>query len=227
MTAPIIVHHLNNSRSQRILFLFEELNLPYEIKVYQRGADMLAPKELKEVHPLGHSPVITDNGRTVAESGAILEYVVNTKPGGEKLVPTDLDLKTKYWELLHMVEGSLMPWMLMSLIFSVGPSRAPFLIRPLVKAIFGGVNSSLAVPNINNMLNYFEKELGDKEYFLGEFSAVDVQMSFPIEAATMPPRKLITESSYPKLHAWIKRIHERPAYKRALEKGPEYIYAKM
>lgn len=222
MSEPIIVHHLNNSRSQRILFLLEELNLPYTVKTYQRGKDLLAPKELKAVHPLGKSPIVTDNGVTVIESGAIIEYIVHEKPGGDKLYPKDAPTLRKYWEYLHFAEGSLMPFLVLTLVFQQAPKQVPFFISPLVWAVVTGIQKQFVNPNLERTFGYLENELGSKEYFLGTFSAVDVQFSFPIEAAVA--QKELTIESHPNLYNWVQRIHARPAYKRALAKGPEYEY---
>lgn len=214
----ITVHHLNNSRSQRVLWLLEELGLDYEIKHYQRDArTMLAPASLKAVHPLGKSPVITDGDVTVAESGAIIEYLVE-RYGKGRLIPaagSAESLRYRYW--MHYAEGTLMPLMVMSLLFGAIEKRSPFLVRPLAKAICGQVKRSYLLPNINNNLDFLESELQKSEWFAGaEITAADVQMSFPLEAATLRGG---LDSSRPKLAAFLDKIHARPAYQRALKKG--------
>jgi glutathione S-transferase len=218
----IVVHHLNNSRSQRILWLLEELGLPYEVKRYQRDAQtMLAPPELRAVHPLGKSPVISDGDLTLAESGAIVEYLAS-RYGSGNLVPkadTPEHLRYLYW--MHFAEGSAMPPLLMKLIFDrMEKGPMPFFARPIARAIAGKAKSGFVQPNIDRTLDYMEAELGKREWFAGAaFSAADIQMSFPLEAAAS--RGGLNESR-PRLWAFLKRIHERPAYQRALEKGGKY-----
>jgi len=218
----ITVHHLNNSRSQRVLWLLEELGVPYEIRHYQRDAKtMLAPPSLRAVHPLGKSPVITDGGRTVAESGAIIEYVVE-RHGGGRLAPapgTPERLRYTYW--LHYAEGSAMPPLVMKLVFSrLKTAPVPFFLRPVVKGIATKVTRGFIDPQIRLHLDYMEGELAKDEWFAGrEFSAADIQMSFPLEAAATRGG---LDAGYPKLSAFLERIHARPAYRRALDKGGAY-----
>ena len=218
----IVVHHLNNSRSQRVLWLLEELGLPYEVKRYQRDAKtMLAPPELRAVHPLGKSPVISDGGLTLAESGAIIEYLIS-RHGAERLIPgegTPERLRYTYW--MHFAEGSAMPPLLMKLIFDrIERGPMPFFARPIARAIAGKAKSGFVQPNIDRTLDFMEAELGKSEWFAGPaFSAADIQMSFPLEAAAS--RGGLDERR-PKLWAFLKKIHERPAYRRALEKGGKY-----
>ncbi|HEY8709741.1 MAG TPA: glutathione S-transferase [Burkholderiaceae bacterium] len=221
----ITVHHLNNSRSQRVLWLLEELGLPYEITKYERDPKtMLAPAALRQVHPLGKSPVITDDGVTVAESGAIVEYLVE-RYGNGRLAPaigTPERLRWRYW--LHFAEGSAMPPLLLKLIFDRIPqSPMPFFARPIARAISAKVLSTMVGPNLKRQLDFMEGELGESEWFAGdEFSAADIQMSFPVEAAAM---RAGLDASRPKLMAFLKRIHARPAYKKALERGGPYSFA--
>ncbi len=218
----IIVHHLNNSRSQRVLWLLEELGVPYEIKPYQRDAKtMLAPPELREVHPLGKSPVITDGDLTIAESGAIVEYLID-RYGEGSLKPeagTPERLRYTYW--LHYAEGSAMPPLLMKLVFDeVERAPMPFFIRPIAKAISGNVKKAFINPQIKQHLDFMEAELGKSTWFAGkEFTGADIQMSFPLEAAAS---RAGLKESRPHLMAYLKRIHARPAYKRALKKGGAY-----
>ena len=218
----IIVHHLNNSRSQRVLWLLEELGIEYEIKRYQRDQKtMLAPPELRLVHPLGKSPVITDGGLTLGESGAIIEYIVE-RYGNGRLVPaagTPEKLRYNYW--LHYAEGSIQPMLLMKLIFDrIEKTPMPFFARPIAKAISRNTKSSFIDPNIKRHLDYMEAELGKTPWFAGnEFTAADVQMSFPLEAAVVRGG---LDSRWPNLIAFLNRIHARPAYKRAIERGGEY-----
>lgn len=219
----ITVHHLNNSRSQRILWLLEELGLPYEIRRYQRDPKtMLAPPELRAVHPLGKSPVIDDDGTVLAESGAIAEYLADRYGTGTLIAPhgTTQRLRCNYW--LHYAEGSAMPPMLLKLVFRrVESAPMPFFARPIAKGIAGKVQQGFVDPQIALHLDYMEGELGKSEWFGGpEFSVADIQMSFPLEAAAARGG---LDASRPRLRDFLQRIHARPAYRRALERGGEYI----
>ena len=217
----ITVHHLNNSRSQRVLWLLEELGLPYEIKHYQRDAKTsLAPPELKRVHPLGKSPVITDGGLTVAESGAILEYLVE-RYGQGRLKPTGEQDLLDYRYFMHFAEGSAMPPLVMKLVFNkVKRAPMPFFVKPIAKGIADKVLSSFVQPNIDAQLKFLEGVLAARPWFAGaEFSAADVQMSFPVEAAAARGGDT---AAYPKLREFLARIHARPASKTALERGGPY-----
>jgi glutathione S-transferase len=222
----IVVHHLNNSRSQRVLWLLEELGLEYEVKRYQRDPKtMLAPASLKAVHPLGKSPVITDGANTIAESGAIIEYLIE-RYGNGRLIPaagTPEKLRWTYW--LHFAEGSAMPPLLMKLVFDkVESSPMPFFVKPIARGIASKVKNSFILPNIHSQLAYMEAELENTKWFAGnEFTAADIQMSFPLEAAAMRGG---LDERLPKLMAFLQRIHARPAYQRALEKGGPYDFAK-
>jgi glutathione S-transferase len=221
----IIVHHLNNSRSQRVLWLLEELGLPYEIKKYQRDAKtMLAPPELTQVHPLGKSPVITDGDVTVAETGAIIEYVLERYGKGRLVPPTwsPERLRWRYW--LHFGEGSAMPPLLLKLIFErIKVTPMPFFAKPIARGICNKVLAAMVEPNLKRQLDFMEAELGKSEWFAGtQFSAADIQMSFPLEAAA---QRAGLDASRPKLMAFLKRIHARPAYKKALERGGPYSFA--
>jgi glutathione S-transferase len=218
----IVVHHLNNSRSQRVLWLLEELELPYEIKRYKRDPQtMLAPTSLREVHPLGKSPVITDGKLTLAESGAIIEYLIE-RYGNGRLVPalgTLEHLRYTYW--LHYAEGSAMPPLLLKLIFDqIEKNPMPFFVRPIARLIVSRVKSSFIEPQIAQHLDYMEAEIGKSTWFTGnEFTAADIQMSFPLEAAVARGG---LNASRPKLMAFLNRIHTRPAYQQALERGGAY-----
>ena len=221
----LIVHHLNNSRSQRILWMLEELGLPYEIKYYQRDAKtMLAPPELLKVHPLGKSPVITDDGVTVAESGAIIEYLLE-RHGDGRLEPargTPERLRFTYW--LHFAEGSAMSPLLMKLVFDrIETSRMPFFARPIARGISRKVKTAMVEPNLKRHLDHMERELTKSEWFAGdEFTAADIQMSFPVEASA---QRAGLDASRPKLMTFLKKIHARPAFRRALERGGPYSFA--
>lgn len=221
----ITVHHLEHSRSQRVLWLLEELGLPYQIQHYKRDPKTsLAPPELKKVHPLGKSPVISDSAHTVAESGAIVEYLVERHGHGKLAPPPGSDERLRYTYWLHFAEGSAMPPLLLTLVFDkVKSAPMPFFIKPIARGIAGKVMDGFVTPNLKNQLDFMEAELTKHKWFAGdEFSAADVQMSFPLEAAA---QRAGLDGSRPKLMAFLKRIHARPAYKRALERGGPYSFA--
>ena len=206
----ILVHHLENSRSQRVLWLLEELGLPYEIRRYARDRKtMLAPPELKRVHPLGKSPVIEDDGLVVAETGAIVEYLVE-KAGGRLGPPPRRDSVLRYRHFLHYAEGSMMPPLLALLVVN----RLGLLGRPARAPVLKMLDAHL---------DWLETELATRDWFAGEaFSAADVMMSFPLEASR---HRGGLEESRPNLIDWLQRIHARPAYGAALKKGGAYAYA--
>jgi glutathione S-transferase len=218
----IIVHHLNNSRSQRVLWLLEELGLDYDIVRYQRDPQtMLAPPELRAIHPLGKSPVLTDDGVVVAESGAIVEYLIERYGNGRLIPPAGTPERLRWRYFLHYAEGSAMTPLLLKLVFDrVESSPAPFFVRPIARAIAHKVKSSFITPQINNHLDYLEAELGKTDWFAGaDFSAADIQMSFPLEAASA---RAGLGASRPRLNAFLQKIHARPAFQRALERGGPY-----
>lgn len=213
----IIVHHLENSRSQRILWLLEELSLPYEIKTYKRNKEtLLAPPELRAVHPLGKSPVITDDGKVIAESAVIIDYLVTKYGNGNgSLKPSDEEnlLRYQYW--LHYAEGSLMTPLLMKLVFQkVQDSPMPFFVKPIARKISDSVSKSWINPQLKLHLGYLESEIQKTGWFAGSsFSAADIMMSYPLEAAH-------SRGGLPRnLEAFLKKITERPAYKKAVERG--------
>jgi glutathione S-transferase len=211
----IVVHHLENSRSQRILWLLEELGLSYEVKRYLRDKDtMFAPHELRAVHPLGKSPVIVDNetggaARTIAETGAIVEYLV-AKADGRLGAPTDPDEALRYRYYLHYAEGSLMPPLLIQLVLGKIP-------------VMGGIAQKRIQPMVDVHLDFVESELSPRPWFAGsEFTAADVMMSFPLEAAR---DRAGLDGARPATIDWLATIHARPAYQAALERGGPYKYA--
>lgn len=220
----ITVHHLNNSRSQRVLWLLEELGVLYEVKRYERDkTTMLAPKELKAVHPLGKSPVITDNGKTIAETGTIIDYLIGTYGHGRLIPPAGSDDRLRYTYWMHYAEGSAMTPLLLKLVFTRLPMNAPGLLRGLVKSISDKANARLVDPQIATHLDYWDSELSKSEWFAGnQFTAADIMMSFPLEAAA---DRAGLRLGRPRLAAFLKRIHQRPAYRLALERGGPYAYA--
>ena len=217
----ITVHHLNNSRSQRILWLLEELGLEYQIKPYQRDAKtMLAPPELRAVHPLGKSPVVTDGEQTLAESGAIIEHL-SDRYGAGRLAPAfGSPERVRYLYWLHFAEGSAQPPLLLKLLFDRIKQKSPVLVRPIARAIADKALDTFVLPNIERNLSFMEGELGKTDWFAGnEFTSADIQMSFPVEAARM--RGGLDEKR-PKLMGYLETIHSRPAYRRAVERGGKY-----
>jgi glutathione S-transferase len=220
----VIVHHLNNSRSQRVLWLLEELGIPYEVKRYERDTKtMFAPPALLAVHPLGKSPVIVDGETTIAESGAIVEYLVGKYGGGRLIPPADTPQRLRYTYWLHYAEGSAMPVLLFKLVFDrIATNPAPWPISAIARRISATVNNSFIAPNLQRHLDFMEAELNAHSWFAGEeFTAADVQMSFPVEAAASRDG---LNAGRPKLFAFLNRIHARDAYQRALERGGKYDY---
>ncbi|WP_396587384.1 glutathione S-transferase [Bermanella sp. R86510] len=221
----ITLHHLNNSRSQRVLWLLEELKLDYKIEFYQRDPKtILAPESLKKVHPLGKSPVITDDqtGVTLAESGAIIEYLIATY-GEQFKASKEQHWNNVYWT--HFAEGTLMPPMVMRLVFmKMKTAPMPFFIKPIAKMLANKVLQTFVNPNVENSLRYIESHLAEHHWFCGEqLTAADFQMSFPLEASVA--RGMITTDNYPNIVDYVKRFQSRDAYKAGLEKGGEYDYA--
>ena len=218
----ITVHHLNNSRSQRILWLMEELGLTYEVKRYERDkTSMRAPASLRAVHPLGKSPVITDGAVTVAESGAIVEYLIEHYGNGQFIPAAGTPARLRYSYWLHFAEGTAMPPLVMKLVFNrIESGPMPFFVRPIAKKISATVKGTFIEPEIKHQLDYMETEIANTGWFAGaEFSGADVQMSFPLEAAASRGG---LNAEYPKLTDFLARIHARPAYQRALKRGGAY-----
>lgn len=229
--AMITVHHLETSRSQRILWLLEELGLPYELKIYQRDkATRLAPPELKKIHPLGKSPVITDAGAVIAESGAIIEYLVETygqNAGGDlahlqPAIGTPEHRQCRFW--MHYAEGSLMNWLVMKLVFmSIPQQPMPFFVRPIARALCGTVQQKLIDPNVDTALEFMDQHLAQNTWFAGQhLTMADFQMSFAVEAALSRARK---GTPRPHLQAYLERMQARPAYQRGIVKGGPVVMA--
>lgn len=206
----IVVHHLNNSRSQRLLWLLEELGVPYEIRFYQRDATTnLAPAELQAVHPLGKSPVLVDGDLTIAESGAAVDYLIRGYGGGQLAPPAGSREHERYLEWLHYAEGSAMlPLMMRLYLMRLGEAAAPLMPR---------VNDETA-----NHLGYIDRALAGRAFLVGEdLTGADVQMSFVGELA----RFFGQLGPFANIAGWVDRLHDRPAYKAALEKGGAYALA--
>ena len=217
----LTVHHLENSRSQRILWLLEELGVEYDIKRYGRDKETsLAPPELQDVHPLGKAPVIDDDGQVVAESGAIVEYLVGKYDDGTVLPEAGTPERLAYTYWLHYAESSLMPLLLMSLIMNRIETQAPALVRPIARKIAASVREGYLDPNLERHLDFMESTLQQSTWFCGDrMTAADCQMSFAIEAAEV---RTDLRTEYPHLAGFLDRIRARPAYKRALDRGGHY-----
>ncbi|HSS26573.1 MAG TPA: glutathione S-transferase [Usitatibacter sp.] len=214
----ITLHHLENSRSHRIVWLLEELGVPYEIKRYKRDPKTsLAPPELLQVHPLGKAPVITDDGATIAESGAIIEYLVDRYGKGALVPPPGTPEKLRYTYWMHFAEGTAMPPLVMKLVFTrVERGPMPFFARPIARAISRKVKGGFIDPNLARIVKHVDDELGRDGWFAGpDFTAADIQMSFPVEAAVVRAGA----GAFPNVKRFVERIHARPAYQRAIEKG--------
>jgi glutathione S-transferase len=221
----IIVHHLENSRSQRILWLLEELGVKYDIKRYERDKETnLAPKALMDVHPLGKSPIITDGDVTVAETGAIIEYIMDEHDDGKLRPANHAAAQRAYTYWMHYAEGTIMPLMVMSLIFTrIETSPMPFFVKPIAKGIVGKVREGYLGPNIDRNLAFIESTLAESEWFTGDkLTAADIMMSFPLEAAATRTELV---KDYPHMKRFLDRIGAMPTYQRALERGGPYDYA--
>ena len=218
----LTVHHLENSRSQRVLWLLEELGLPYEVKRYERERTMRAPAALRAVHPLGKSPILTDANRTIVETGAIVTYILDADGTGRLLPERGSDAWWTYQQLLHHAEGSAMPPLLLKLIFGTIARKAPFPLKLVVAPVMRQAEAMAVTPDVTRLLDWWESLLRPTGWFAGpDFSAADVMMSFPIEAGA--GRLDFTGRSA--LKNWLASIHARPAYKAALAKGGPYAYA--
>jgi len=219
----IKVHHLDHSRSQRVLWMLEELNLPYQLVNYQRDATTwLAPQALRDIHPLGKAPVLQDDTLVLAESGAILEYLADRYDSGRTLSPEPMPAqaaeRTRYRYWMHYAEGSAMPPLLMSLVFArVRKAPMPFFAKPIARGIADKVMKTFVSPQLKLHLDWMERELSASPWFAGDrFTAADIQMSFPIQAAASRAGSM---DAYPKLQGFLQRIAQRPAYQRAAERG--------
>jgi glutathione S-transferase len=218
-----VVHHLEDSRSQRVLWLLEEMGLEYEVRRYARDpATRLAPPELRAVHPLGKSPILQDGDAVIAETGAIVEHLMDLRPQAGLRPPPGTEERRRFTYWVHYAEGSAMTPLLLKLIFGELPRRSPGLVRPVVKGISRAVLGNFVDPQIKTHADFWEAELGRSDWFAGDhFTAADVMMSFPLEAASSRGDM----SARPRVQDLLARIHARPAYQRALERGGPYAYA--
>jgi glutathione S-transferase len=217
-----VVHHLEDSRSQRVLWLLEEMGLEYEVRRYARDkTTKLAPPELRAIHPLGKSPILQDGDVVVAETGAIIEHLLDLKPEAGLRPPPGTEERRRYTYWMHYAEGSAMTPLLLKLIFGELPRRAPGLVKPIVKGISSKVIGGFVDPQIRTHADFWEAELGRSDWFAGDrFTAADVMMSFPLEAAVSRGDM----SARPRVLDFVRRIHDRPAWRRALERGGPYAY---
>jgi len=221
-SSRLVVHHLEHSRSLRVLWLLEELGLPYDIRRYARDGNFRAPPELKVVHPLGRSPVVEVDGHVLAESGAIIEYMVEREGG--QLGPRELEARLRYRFFLHYAEGSAMPPLLVQLIVEkIRAQQVPFFVKPITRKIAAGLEQGFSGPAIATHFGFVESELATRPYFAGpEFTAADIQMIYPVEAAL-----LRGEGNWPHLRAWRERVTARAAYQRAEAKGGPSMPSRM
>lgn len=219
----LTVHHLENSRSQRVLWLLEELRVPYDVKVYKRDANYLAPPELKAIHPLGKAPVVvTSEGEVVAETGAIMDYILHTYDGTGLIPQPKTRARNAFTYWMFYAEGSAMQPLLLRLVVNRIRTKTPLLARPIASRIADKIEELMVRPNLEANIDFWEKTLAEHEWFAGdEFTAADIMMSFPVEAAAARAGA----GSRPHVKAWLERIHARPAYGRALERGGPYAYA--
>lgn len=218
----ITVHHLENSRSQRILWLLEELGLDYEIKKYKRDPQTnLAPPELRDLHPLGKAPILTDGDNVLAESGAIIEYLMDTYDDGRLRPAAGSKSRQTFTYWMHYAEGSFMPFMILSLIINrIETAKMPFFVKPIARGITSKVRDGYLDANVKRNLEFSESSLASSQWFCGDdLTAADIQMSFAVEAAAV---RTNLQDEYANLAAFLDRIQARPAYQRALEKGGPY-----
>lgn len=220
----LVLHHLNNSRSQRLLWMLEEIGVSYELRRYERDAQtMRAPDSLRAIHPLGKSPILTDGDHVIAESGAIIEYIVETHaPQLRPQAGSDAYRDYVYW--MHFAEGTLMPPLLVKLLaVRISQAKVPFFVKPIIKGISKQLETSYAGPENELNLGYINQHLAGRKWFCGDtLTGADFQMSFPLEAAAS---RIPDFQIYTNIENFLDRIHARDAYKRALEKGGDYAYA--
>lgn len=209
----LTLHHLEHSRSFRILWALEELGLDYHIKFYKRLPTFSGPPELKAVHPLGKAPVLTDDEQSIAESAVILEYLQENFDSSKQFLPQTAADRQQYRYWMHYAEGSLMPLLVMQLVMENVPKYVPWLIKPIAQKITGGVKAGFIKPRLKDHIEFLEQHLSVHDYFAGQFSFADIQMSFPLQAL-----QTRLKGKYPNIQAFIQRISSRPAFQRAQQK---------
>lgn len=214
----ITLHHLDQSRSFRILWALEELGLNYEIKFYHRQPNLSAPNELKLIHPLGKAPILTDAEQTIAESAVILEYLQQHYDTQRQFKPQQASAQQAYQYWMHYAEGSLMPLLVMQLVITNVPQHVPWLVRPMAQKITAGVKAGFIQPRLKDHIAYLEDYLGKHDYFAGDFSFADIQMGFPLQALQSR-----TGHHYPQIAAYLARVEQRPAFQRAREREQQLM----
>ena len=216
----LVLHHLENSRSQRIAWAMELIGLEYEVNLYLRTPEQTAPETLKRFHPLGHAPILQDGDITLAESGAILEYLADEYDSNQKLKPLSKLERIDYLYWMHFAEGSFMPLLVMMLLFRKIPAQPmPFFVRPVAKAISNKVVASFIEPRLRDALNLIEDHLGQKHWFAGaRLSGADIQMSFPLLALN----STTSLDDYPNIERWLGYVRKDPAYQRAVARVGEF-----
>ena len=214
----ITLHHLDQSRSFRILWALEELGLDYEIKFYHRQPNLSAPNELKLIHPLGKAPILTDAEQTIAESAVILEYLQQHYDLQAQFKPQQTSAQQAYQYWMHYAEGSLMPLLVMQLVLTKVPQQVPWLVRPVANKISAGIKAGFIQPRLKDHIAYLEAYLSEHDYFAGDFSFADIQMSFPLQALQSR-----TGHRYPKIAAYLARVEQRPAFQSAREREQQLL----
>lgn len=214
----ITLHHLDQSRSFRILWALEELGLDYDIKFYHRQPNFSAPNELKLIHPLGKAPILTDAEQTIAESAVILEYLQQHYDLQAQFQPQQTSAQQAYQYWMHYAEGSLMPLLVMQLVLTKVPQQVPWLVRPVANKISAGIKAGFIQPRLKDHIAYLEAYLSEHDYFAGDFSFADIQMSFPLQALQSR-----TGHRYPQIAAYLQRVEQRPAFQRAREREQQLL----
>ena len=214
----ITLHHLDQSRSFRILWALEELGLDYDIKFYHRQPNFSAPNELKLIHPLGKAPILTDAEQTIAESAVILEYLQQHYDLQAQFKPQQTSAQQAYQYWMHYAEGSLMPLLVMQLVLTKVPQQVPWLVRPVANKISAGIKAGFIQPRLKDHIAYLEAYLSEHDYFAGDFSFADIQMSFPLQALQSR-----TGHRYPQIAAYLQRVEQRPAFQSAREREQQLL----
>lgn len=214
----ITLHHLDQSRSFRILWALEELGLDYDIKFYHRQPNFSAPNELKLIHPLGKAPILTDAEQTIAESAVILEYLQQHYDLQAKFKPQQTSAQQAYQYWMHYAEGSLMPLLVMQLVLTKVTQQVPWLVRPVANKISAGIKAGFIQPRLKDHIAYLEAYLSEHDYFAGDFSFADIQMSFPLQALQSR-----TGHRYPQIAAYLARVEQRPAFQSAREREQQLL----
>lgn len=214
----LTVHHLENSRSLRLLWLLEEMGVEYDLKIYQRDPKTnLAPADYQALHPMGKSPVVTDGEMTLAETGAIVEYLLDHYMTAGLRPEKGTPERQAYYYWMHAAEGSVMPLLTLGLFLTMMETRPPFFMRPIIKAVTGQLRKAYHTPSLRKQINYINTHLGENEWFTGShLTGADAMMLFPLEAAMV---RTVPDADYSHIKAYLDRVYARPAYQRAVERG--------